>query len=193
MSLEFDKDIKKYFSEFIAEIEREFVSAEKNIRSLFADVYLSARYEDDYTAVKDVGIDLTGYELPKFIQGLLELKTESMVPQSDNVLRVLFKKPNDNKELVREVTYKYSEWRNYVVGQAQPVLNEIILTVNEVLTDFYGKVAEDYLEHLKLLITQQTEIKETVIYDLSDDEQKLQEDNDWFALFEEKLHDIERR
>lgn len=193
VAVEFKQEIIKYFSEFIAEIQLEFNSAENNIRSFFADVYSSARFEDGYAVTQDVSVDLSGYELPKFVQSLLELKTERMVEQPENVLLGLFKKPSDTKELVREVTYQYMEWRNYAAEQAQPVLDEVVEVLNEVLSDFYGRVAEDYLEHLKLLIAQKSKEKAEVADGLSEDEQKLQEDNDWFALVQEKLLEIKRR
>jgi DNA replication initiation complex subunit (GINS family) len=75
---------------------------------------------------------------------------------------------------------------------ASPVLDEVIQSVNETLKDFYERLAQDYIEHLKALIEQQTQKKDEVSAQLSDDERTLQADNDWFTAFQEKLHEIER-
>jgi len=100
--------------------------------------------------------------------------------------------PSDDKEPVRVVTYLYQEWRENAATLASPVLDEVIQSVNETLKDFYERVAQDCLGRLKALIERQTQIKDEVSAQLSDDERKLQADNDWFTVFQEKLREIER-
>ena len=100
--------------------------------------------------------------------------------------------PPDPKEPVRVVTYQYQEWLDNAAALNSPILEEITQAAYETLKDYYEQVAYDYLGHLKTLIEQQTQIKDEVSAQLSDDERKLQADNDWFSVFQEKLHEIER-
>jgi hypothetical protein len=105
---------------------------------------------------------------------------------------MLGNKPSDEKELVRVVTYLYQEWRENAAALVMPVLDEVIQRIDETLKGFYERVAQDYLGHLETLIEQQSQIKDEVSAQLSDDERKLQADNDWFTVFQEKLREIER-
>jgi ABC-type Zn uptake system ZnuABC Zn-binding protein ZnuA len=90
------------------------------------------------------------------------------------------------------VTYQYQDWRENAATLASRVINEVVVNVNKTLKDIYEQTAEAYLSHLKALIEQQTGIKDEISTQLSDDERKLQADNDWFAAFAEKLREIER-
>ena len=53
-------------------------------------------------------------------------------------------------------------------------------------------MAESYHQHLSQLIDEKTKDKEIVSAQLSDEERKLQEDNDWLSQFREQLQTIER-
>ena len=57
---------------------------------------------------------------------------------------------------------------------------------------YYALQAEDYHNHLIGLLTELSAEKEQVASTLSDDEKKLQQDNDWLATFRDKLYTIER-
>lgn len=60
------------------------------------------------------------------------------------------------------------------------------------LNKYYALQAEDYHNHLIGLLTELAAEKEQVASTLSDDEKKLQQDNDWLATFRDKLYTIER-
>jgi hypothetical protein len=193
----FNKEIHGFFKDFISQIDAEFQSGIDSICSNFASVYSYADFDDNYTTEQESHIELSGFEIPKLIEGLLELKKEEYVLPSDSPLDI-FKNMFGNapipeiKELKREVTYLYQEWRDYATAALSPILDSVIQNVSETLVNFYGQVAEDYLEHLRLLIERQIALKDDVSAQLSDDEQRLQEDKDWFSAFCEKLREIER-
>jgi len=130
------------------------------------------------------------------MQELMELREESMVEQSDylGAIKGFFggSKPEEPKELKRVVEYKYDKWRSHALQAASPILDEVISSTVCALADFYNRVAEDYLEHLKMQIEQQTHTKDEVAAQLSEDERKFQADLDWFDTFQEKLREIER-
>lgn len=60
------------------------------------------------------------------------------------------------------------------------------------LNNIFQGLAEQYQIHLKQLLNEQIAIKEEVSAQLSEDELKLQIDNDWFAAFQDQLRNIER-
>jgi hypothetical protein len=197
IAVEFDKEIRDFFKDFIRQIDMEFQANIDIILKNLALGYSHADFEDNYVTEQKLQIDLTNFDVPKLIERLLELKKEQFVQQTNSWVGV-FKNvfgnapTTETTELEREVTYLYQEWRDYAMETAFPVMDTVIQNVSETLVDFYKRVAEDYLGHLKLLIEQQTELKDGVTSQLSDDERKLQEDNDWFSVFCDKLREIER-
>lgn len=195
-AVEFQKDLGNFFAEFVKQITQEFHATSSSILQNFASIYASAEFGDDYKSNQDIQIDLSVYELPKIMQELMEFKEESMVEQSDffGPIKNLFgsSKPEETKELKRVVEYKYDVWRKHAIQTASPVLDEVISAAVGILADYYDNVAEEYLEHLKMQIEQQTHTKDEVAAQLSDDERRFQEDVDWLDIFQEKLREIER-
>ena len=195
-TVEFQKDLSAFFVEFLRQITQDFHTTSANIRQSFANIYASAEFGDDYIANQDIEIDLSVYELPKIMQELMEFREESMVEQSDyfGAIKGFFgsSKPEEPKELKRVIEYKYDKWRNHALQMALPVVDEVISTAIGTLADYYLRVAEDYLEHLRMQIEQQTQTKDEVAAQLSDDERNFQADIDWFEIFQEKLREIER-
>jgi hypothetical protein len=196
VATEFTDDARLFFKEFISQVGAEFRAAVNDISSNFFSVYYSADFGDMYKANQGFHIDLSGYALPEFVSGFLELKSEKYVAQSGTPLGLLKNMwgsaPSDDKEPVRAVTYLYQEWRDNAAALATPVLDGVIQRVNETLENYYERVAQDYLEHLKILIERQTQIKDEVSAQLSDDDRELQTDNNWLSAFQEKLREIER-
>jgi hypothetical protein len=194
---EFENDIHVFFVGLVAQAYTEFRNAVEDINSRFNSTYTSANFDDGYTARQESHIDLSGFDLPPLTYRFLALKNEKYVEQTDTPFgrfkNMLGSAPaNEPKEPVRVVTYLYQEWREIAVTLLSPVVDEVIAKVNETLKDYYERVAQDYIEHFRTLIEQQTQIKDGVSAQLSDDERKLQVDNDWFSAFGEKLREIER-
>lgn len=98
----------------------------------------------------------------------------------------------EEKEPVRVVTCYYAQWRKKVLDSVVPVAQDIIRQNIERLTDYYNALAEAFHVHLAELIETQEHEKDKVSAQLSDDERMLQEDNDWFAEFQDQLTHIER-
>jgi hypothetical protein len=196
IATEFVNDINTFFKEFISQIGAEFQNSINDIDNNFLSTYSSADFDDNYMANQEHGIYLSGYTLPALAPSVLKLKSEKYVERNDSPFglfkNMLGNTPQQTAEPVRVVTYLYQEWRVNAAALASPILDYAIQRVNETLRDYYERVAIDYLEHLKELIKQQIQIKNGVSAQLSDDERKLQSDNDWFTAFQEKLREIER-
>ena len=103
-----------------------------------------------------------------------------------------FKKPNDTSEPVMVATCYLEQWRSTVQDIISPVLNQHIDQCIQNLSEYYDLMAESYHQHLSQLIDKKTKDKEIVSAQLSDEERKLQEDNDWLSQFREQLQTIER-
>jgi hypothetical protein len=195
---EFTGDIQRFFKEFISQVDLVSQSAIDDVGSNFFSTYDSAGFGDNYRAAQEYRLDLSGYAPPDLVSALLALKSEGYEEQAETPFGLLKNVKNmwggapDEKELVKVVTYLCQDWREIAEMLTSSVLDEVIQRVQETLRDFYERVAEDYLGHLKALIERQTQIKDEVSAQLSDDERQLQADNDWFAVFQEKLREIER-
>lgn len=61
------------------------------------------------------------------------------------------------------------------------------------LLEYYNLIAEGYHQYIIELINEKTKHKDSLLSQLSDDEKKLNEDNDWLTIFKEKLVEIERK
>ena len=73
-----------------------------------------------------------------------------------------------------------------------PVVEKYIEQCIQNLSEYYDRMAEAYHQHLSQLVEEKTKDKEIVLAQLSDDERRLQEDNDRLSMFKEQLQTIER-
>ena len=96
-----------------------------------------------------------------------------------------------NEKCINDWTVQHG-WRSTVQDIIKPVLDQHIDQCIQNLSEYYDLMAESYHQHLLQLIDEKTKDKEIVSAQLSDEERKLQEDNDWLSQFREKLQTIER-
>lgn len=193
---EFQVEITRLFAEFLTRVQLAFQAAVREIDKKFLSDYDTADYEDQFQAVRQLKLDLSDFTVPQLGIRLLELRTEQDVPRNDSPFGIFKGVWGTNAagvtEMVRVVTYHYQDWRNMAEAVVTPILNEVIQYSSDLLSHYYGDIALEYLDHLRSLIAQESDAKERVASQLSEDEQLLQADNDWFAAFQEKLHGIER-
>jgi hypothetical protein len=196
VSSEFTSEIRTFFREYISKVMVVFQTATNDIGAKFYSFYCSSEYGDKYHAKQEISIDLSRYALPELTSSFLKLKDEQYISPNDSPFGffkdVFGESQPGSKEPIRVVTYQYQKWRDNAATLISPLLEEMTQAVYETLKDYYERVAQDYLGHLKSLIEQQTHKKDDVSAQLSDDERKLQSDNDWFSVFKEKLREIER-
>ena len=121
------------------------------------------------------------------------MKEERYVMPKEDLFGILFKSSNDKElEPVLEITFDCQEWRNQAVAVVEPILYAGIQEHEMILNAYVAELAELYKSKLDELIKERVAVKETVSTQLSDDEQKLQEDNDWLVGFQDQLRVIER-
>lgn len=189
---EYENDLNEYISKYIADMRMECHASCANIAHSFREKYVIQDVDKDYSPdilnFKEVEIP----EIPSVLTQLLQLRDEKWeVPKTD--IFNLFKKSSaEEKTPVLVITYYYEWWRNKVAEIMLPIARKYSEDCIAILNEYYNTMAENYHEHLVKLIQAQSEEKDKVAEYLSDDERKLQEDNDWLAEFESKLTKIER-
>lgn len=191
----YSADISSYFETFITEVIAIFISEKDEIFRSFSALYYFADENDGFkSSVKNV-FDFSSYYINDLTNEFLSFREQRMVEQPEDLFifaKKWFDKQVEPRPLVPEITYSISKWRDKASEITIPKAEEIIDAVSDALRLFYDDVAKDYHEHLEKLITEKTSQKEETSDRLSDEERKLQKDNDWLAKFDDHLKIIER-
>jgi hypothetical protein len=192
---EYSADLSIYFETFITEVNAIFKSEKDEIFRSFSKLYYFADAYDGFkSSVKNV-FDFSRYYINDLTNEFLSFREQRMVEQPEylfGLAKKLFDKQVEPRPLVPEITYSISKWRDKASEITIPKAEEIIDAVSDALKIFYDDVAKDYHEHLEKLINEKTSQKEEISDRLSDEERKLQKDNDWLAKFDDQLKIIER-
>jgi molybdopterin converting factor small subunit len=193
ISYKFESDYCNYFREFIMLVESEFEKNVDEIDRFFSSKYASAEFEDEYVVMKETILDFQKYSVPRIVPVLLDLKYEVYVQTQEKGLG-LFRSSTTTEpgEFVQKVTYEYNVWRNKVTEIISPIIDGVTSEIVATLQQLYDYFATEYQHHLEELIDKHTRQKDEISAQLSDDERKLQADNEWLVAFDEKLHEIER-
>ena len=102
---------------------------------------------------------------------------------------------NENKEAKEGKPIRssyYESWRNKAWSVYESILDRAMDKRHKLLVEYYDMVANNYHEHIIKLIEDKTKEKDRTTAQLSDDEQKLQYDNDWLMELKDILTEIER-
>jgi hypothetical protein len=192
---EYSADLSIYFETFITEVNAILKSEKDEIFRSFSKLYYFADANDGFKSSKKNVFDFSRYYISDLSNEFLSFREERMVEQPEDLIdkaKKFFDKQVEPRPLVPEITYSISKWRDKASEITIPKAEEIIDAVSDALKFFYDDVAEDYHEHLEKLITEKTSQKEEITDRLSDEERKLQKDNDWLAKFDDQLKIIER-
>lgn len=189
---EYDADIAKYVAAFNSAMRDAYINIAQEIRSDFIAQYqkqgLDLEFEPKSIVVKEADSCIPVSMSDK----LTAMKEVTFEEKYDLKSFLRFSEAKKEKELVRVVTCYYAQWREKVLEQLLPSVQNVIDQNIGKLAEYYNTLAEAFHEHLSVLIEVQECEKDKVSAQLSEDERKLQEDNDWFAKFKEQLTHIER-
>lgn len=194
LAQDLDYQVQKLYQEFCRKMDGIFTSTQEAMELEYKNWYEGAKYGIGF--VPDVSRikKSSNYKVIPTMSGeLLKMKEEKYVMPKEDLFGIFFK-PSSDKEVspVLEITYDCQKWRNYAIAMAEPVVHELIQEHEQILEAYVTELAELYKAQLDELIKERTAVKETVSAQLSDDEQKLQEDNDWLVGFQDQLRVIER-
>lgn len=188
-----DSQVQKMYMEFCRKIDGIFTDTQCAIELEFKNWYEGAEYEAGFTPDISCVKNNDYKEIPTLTNKLLEMKEEKYVTPKEDFFGMLFKSSSEKEvESVLQVTFDCQEWRRYAIEISEPIVCEVIQEYEMILKTYVSELAELYKAKLDELIKERTTIKEKVSAQLSDDEQKLQEDNDWLVCFQDQLRAIER-
>lgn len=193
LAQDLDNQVQKLYQEFCRKIDSICTDMQTAIESEYKSWYESANYNLEFTPSISCVKNSIYKAIPNMSSKLLEMKEEKYVTQREDLFGMLFKSSSDKEVTqVLEITFDCQEWREYAISIAEPIALEIIQENEMILKTYVTELAEIYQVQLNELIKERTEVKEAVSAQLSDDEQKLQDDNDWFVSFQDQLRVIER-
>lgn len=191
-SEDYESNLTKYMAHFVENVTSAYQNAQEEIRERFTTAYMKANIDTGFKPSELLLPKCQGVILPDMKNELLKMKEVSYVENKNNFFGLFKKTTDDNVEMVRVVTCYYEKWRLKALEIVMPLADDVIKSCSEALVHFYDDLAMAYHNHLLELISGKMEEKEQVTARLSDDERKLQEDNDWLAEFRDRLQTIER-
>ncbi len=158
----------------------------------FESVYYQAGLDSDYkpdTILENVETHIILPEMRDEFLKLMEVSEEAKVD-----ILGLFRKSQsaENSEPVRVETFYLDRWREYAQDAIIPIVEEYIRKWDRSLEKYMIRLTEEYHDHLQILIADKITDKNTVSEKLSDDEKRLQVDNDWLSAFKDQLNHVER-
>ena len=136
--------------------------------------------------------DSKSFPFPEIKNEFLKME-EISFQEAKNDFFGLFKiTSEENSEPVRVVTSYLDQWRSKAAETVLPDADKLIEDDFSNLVTYYDLMAEAYHDHLMELLEKKNREKDEVAAQLSDDEKRLQEDNDWLTEVQDQLQNIER-
>ena len=190
---EYDAELEKYMSSFVAAITEAYNRTALELHLKFKSRYAAQGLDISYDPTEIKADNPVVHPICSVKEELIALK-EITFEEPKTELKSLFRKntSKEEREPVRVVTCYYEHWRTKAMEILMPVADRILEENTERLRAYYDALAEAFHVHLTELIEVQEKEKDKVSAQLSDDERKLQEDNDWLSTFKDQLAHIER-
>ena len=94
--------------------------------------------------------------------------------------------------MVEVISCSYEKFREKAVELIVPIAKDYIEKCQKKLQGHYTTLANKYHERLSQLYDDQTERKDYLLSQLTEDEKLLQMDNDWMVKLKDHMIEIER-
>lgn len=188
-SYEYTYLVQKRVDHFTTSISNAYREAGESIFKEFSIVYANPGIDKEYVPENIILPEVQAVTIPEIKEELLKFTTYE---ESKNDFFGFLKKTNDTSEPIMVATCYLEQWRIAVQNIINPIIKKYVDQCVQNLAEYYNLLAENYHQHLNWLIEKKTKDKENVTTQLSADERKLQEDNDWLSRFKEQLEMIER-
>ncbi len=190
---EFYADVSERFAKYIQEIDELYKHNIDELSFQFKEWYYEADYQDAFDPeIFDKEICIAE-GIVSFEDDLMDIKSEQYVYAKEGLIEKLFKESgDDNKEMMLETTFYLQEWRDYVYGLVEPLAKKVMTEYFNGICNYKKQIVSAYIQHLSEEILKKNDERDIVSSQLSDDEKKLQDDNDWVKEFEDKLRNLER-
>lgn len=190
---EYDSELKRYMENFVDTVQKEGKNIcsqiMRNARAIYEASDIDCEYIPSNIYCKEPYTPVIPSLTEDFI-GMKEITYEE--PKNDLFNFFMKSSAKEEKELVRVATCYYEKWRNRASDVLISIAQLYLQEYTDKLREYYDQLAENFHLHLTELIESRSVEKETVSAQLSDDERKLQEDNDWLNAVKDQLSQIER-
>ena len=192
MAVVFQYDIQTYFNSYLSSVKEAYYLKADEIKNKFKTEYFKTENCDGYTPdiIPDNVFDPSCPEIKAELTGLVEV-TITEKPK-DFFVGFFKKSESDTVETLKITTAYFDQWRSKVQDLFMPLATQFMDECANKLSLFYNDLALKYIDHLHILLSENCEKKEKAATRLSGEERLLQEDNDWYKAFIEKLEYIER-
>lgn len=193
MADEFNGQLKKFYEEFVNEVDEASIVKSEDIDALFRQWFAATSVEPDYSPTINFNYEAKDYITPSLSEDFMKLKTEQLVDQKNTFLDI-FRGGSEfeEKEKILEETFTYEAWRELASEKYLPLCRCVIDDWTTALSKYYSILAEVYHKHIIELINEKTAEKNKIAEQLSEDEKLLQADNDWLTDLKDMLHLAER-
>lgn len=186
---EFNKEFQKRYSKFCDDIRFELMSRNSDLDCELKEIFDKAEFDvKDFPKMNDLHVHVN-YMAPSIRDSLFMIKEEVLVEQKDDFMGMLFKQSSEHT-MVKEVTYLYQNWREYVIRLAKDKADELINKCYEALSELYFKTIGEYMVIIQNEIDRISAERNEAASKLSDEEKSLQTDNDWLSEFKERLNNL---
>lgn len=191
-AIDYNLYARKNFDSFFDSVNASLKSTTKDILEQLTNIYTGAEVDIEFRPV-DVNVPIMP-ELPSIIirEELLTLKEITFIEAKADLFAVFLKQNGEENEPTRVVTSYLEQWRLKAKEIIIPIAETIIENCKNSLNEYYVDIAAAYHEQIEKLCRERDHLKNEAYMQLSDDEQKLQEDNEWFIEFVDRLNHIER-
>ncbi|MDR1017859.1 MAG: hypothetical protein LBM02_04070 [Lachnospiraceae bacterium] len=192
-AIEYSSDINGQCKKFNEILDAEFKEQLTKIKKDFTLLYDSSGANDNFTIDVETNFKDDIEDVENLSVKFLENRKTRMVEQDLIGKAISLFDNRSTDELVEEVTYSIENWRDLALQVVNDFSDKRIRELNSYLSDYYNQLAEIYHEHLEEMIAQTVATKNEIAGQLSYEEQKLNEDNDWLNAFDDKVKVIEER
>ena len=188
---EYEYELMRYIAGFYDKASSYYQSEKDRIDIEFSELYHKQPLDMEYAPSDVPLIDPIENEIIDIKDNLIALKEERYEqPKAD--LFDFFKSSTEPKDPVLIVTCYYEKWRERAIELIMPTIESYILESQKSLQDYYFELAKKYHEKLTRLYDCKMEEKNSIASQLSDDEKKIQADNNWLIQLKDQLVKIER-
>lgn len=188
---EFNLYLSEVYQSFCDTLGSEYATAGDAICVELHAMYAEAQIDTQYVPCDE----LAAYSVvscPDIKVELIAMKQITYEAAKNDFFGLLKKSSDEEVKPVRIATSYLEQWREKAVERLLPLAENMMNEATANLAHYYSQQAESYCRHLADLLEKKIAEKNEVSSMLSDEEKKLQQDNDWLATLKDQLYRIER-
>ena len=191
MAKEYALDIKKYFGDFLMEVNNITKDIKNRVDNVFYNRYCTADVDIEYNPITCFNNPNVSFDIKDLSSEFMQLKVEKVVPEKPGILDFLGGNP-ERIYMTPVTIYYYDDWRQYAENYIKKVVKGVIETHIEELSKYYNSLCQEYCQHIDgLLMDRKTKVDnlQSIKNEINS---KYQIDLDWIKRFDNHIELIER-